>query len=555
VISPNALHRRLRSHALGVLMGGLVIVAGCAHDDEHAAPATSSSTTTAALASRCTVADASAPVTATVVAGSAHDHDLTSFDGTTIRFHWFPLPDATPTTPKPTVLMGPGWGQPGDSNPDGQGIQGILSIKSLNDAGFNVLTWDPRGFGKSTGNAEVDLPSAEGRDVQRLISWVSRQPEAQLDATGDPRMGMVGASYGGGIQLVTAAIDCRVDAIVPVIAWHSLVTSLGKAATFKQGWNSILVGVSKTGHLDPVITQSYDEGAATGTVSPERQAWYAARGPGDELVGKIHVPTLLIQGTVDTLFTLDEGVTNYRILRRNGVPVSMMWFCGGHGACFTNAGDPKRVERAALEWLRHFVRRDDGVRLGPRFDTVDQNGVRYTGDDLPTPSSHLTATGAGTLQLVAQGGSAPTAKAAASDVVGGISNDVMPGKASNAVNVVVPAPSKSTLLVGAPSVTLRYSGSVAPGERPERVFAQLVDDSTGLVIGNQVTPIPVTLDGSTHETTVPLEMISFDARPGSTVTLQLVATTVAYGQPRFGGSVTFQSAKVALPVVTGLHRG
>jgi ABC-2 type transport system ATP-binding protein len=111
------------------------------------------------------------------------------------------------------------------------------------------------------------------------------------------------------------------------------------------------------------------------------------------------------------------------------------------------------------------------------------------------------------------------------------------------------------LLVGAPSVTLRYSGSVAPGERPERVFAQLVDDGTGLVIGNQVTPIPVVLDGATHETTVPLEMISFDARPGSTVTLQLVATTVAYGQPRLGGSVTFRSAKVSLPVVTGLRRG
>ena len=33
---------------------------------------------------------------------------------------------------------------------------------------------------------------------------------------------MVGASYGGGIQLVTAAIDNRIDAIVPTIAWHAL---------------------------------------------------------------------------------------------------------------------------------------------------------------------------------------------------------------------------------------------------------------------------------------------------------------------------------------------
>ena len=76
-------------------------------------------------------------------------------------------------------------------------------------------------------------PQHEGRDMQELISWVAAQPETQLDATGDPRLGMVGVSYGGGIQLTTAALDCRVDAIVPSWAWHSLQTSLDKADTPK----------------------------------------------------------------------------------------------------------------------------------------------------------------------------------------------------------------------------------------------------------------------------------------------------------------------------------
>ena len=35
-------------------------------------------------------------------------------------------------------------------------------------------------------------------------------------------------------------------------------------------------------------------------------------------------------------------------------------------------------------------------------------------------------------------------------------------------------------------------------------------------------------------------------------TLQLVATTVAYTQPRLGGSVTFSAINVTLPVVSGL---
>ena len=131
---------------------------------------------------------------------------------------------------------------------------------------------------------------------------------------------MSGASYGGGIQLVTAAIDSRLDAIAPVIAWHSLVTSLYKAQSPKSGWGSALfaLGVEgstipgspagETGNLDPHITSAYTSGLAYGQFSDEDVQWFASRGPG-ALVQRIRIPTLLIQGTVDTLFTLDEAIT------------------------------------------------------------------------------------------------------------------------------------------------------------------------------------------------------------------------------------------------------
>ena len=48
------------------------------------------------------------------------------------------------------------------------------------------------------------------------------------------------------------------------------------------------------------------------------------------MLSRIHIPTLLIQGTVDTLFTLQEAVENYAALRANHVPLKMLWFCGGH---------------------------------------------------------------------------------------------------------------------------------------------------------------------------------------------------------------------------------
>ena len=84
------------------------------------------------------------------------------------------------------------------------------------------------------------------------------------------------------------------------------------------------------------------------------------------------------------------------------------------------------------------------------------------------------------------------------------------------------------------------------------MVAQLVDTTTGLVLGNQVTPMAVVLDGSRHETSVPLEMVAYTATPASHMELQLAATTVAYAAPQLGGSVTFSSIQLTLPVASGL---
>ncbi len=131
---------------------------------------------------------------------------------------------------------------------------------------------------------------------------------------------------------------------------------------------------------------------------------------------------------------------------------------------------------------------------------------------------------------------------------------ITPAAAFNAVNVTTDAaPGRGALVVGAPELTITYSGT--PGRspddgRPTRVFAQLVDDETGLVLGNQVTPIEVVLDGAAHTVTVPLEMVAHFMVSGTSLTLQIVATTVAYAAPRLGGTVTFEAIDISLPVMT-----
>src|SRR5947209_5475134 len=147
----------------------------------------------------------------------ARDGYITSFDGTKIVYSFFPATGLKPGQRAPTVMNGPGYSS-------GRTDQTDATVSALLAAGYNVLTWDPRGFGDSGGNVEIDGPDYEARDASALIDFIAKQPEAELDAPGDPRLGMIGDSYGGGIQNNTAAIDRRVDVITPSISWHSLIT-------------------------------------------------------------------------------------------------------------------------------------------------------------------------------------------------------------------------------------------------------------------------------------------------------------------------------------------
>jgi ABC-2 type transport system ATP-binding protein len=371
---------------------------------------------------------------------------------------------------------------------------------------------------------------------------------------------MVGFSYGGGIQLTVAAQDCRVDALVPGLAWHSLESSLYKADTVKTGWSKILVDAAAGGSLDPHILSASTSGQADGVISDEDQEWFASRGPGDA-VDAVTVPTLLVQGTVDTLFTLDEALTVHASLVERDVPAKMLWFCGGHGACLTDEGDPERVAEASFAWLDRWVKGDASVDTGPAFDLVDQDGTRWTGDAVPTEDG--TVTGAldtpRELELVAEGGSGPSTAVPTDpdDILAGLVAGITPAPATNAVEVpvVVDDGADGRLAVGAPRLRITYAGTVPDGPRPTRLFAQLVDEARGVVVGNQVTPIAVTLDGATHTAEVDLEVVAQRLAAGDGLVLQIVAVTTAYGTPRLGGRVTVSAAEVEVPLAAGLTEG
>jgi ABC-2 type transport system ATP-binding protein len=363
---------------------------------------------------------------------------------------------------------------------------------------------------------------------------------------------MVGASYGGGIQLTVAGIDCRVDALVPNVAWHSLETSLYGHETVKAGWAGVLSTVAAGATLDPHIASANASGQATGTLSDEDLQWFVDRGP-DYLVEAIRTPTLLVHGTVDTLFTLQEAITNFEILQSNDVRVSMLWYCGGHGACLTDPGDPADISEASFGWLDRYLQDDEDADTGATVSIIDQDGTRWLGDDYPTaPDGSIgSGSGGGTLPLTAESAAGPLVDAESTDLLAGLVSPITPARADVALEADI-LPDTDALVLGAPHLTMTYTGSTPDGPEPTRVFAQLVDAETGLVVGNQITPVPVELNGAEHTVEIDMEVIAHHLEAGDGLVLQLVATTPAYATPRLGGEITVTSIAIDLPTTEAL---
>jgi ABC-2 type transport system ATP-binding protein len=504
--------------------------------------------------SRVRAAFAVALTAALAPASAAHAQDVTvtSFDGTPITVHAFPAPGAVGAA-APTVLNGPGWAGSGATDP----TTGV--IKQLNGLGYNVVTWDPRGFGTSGGVVSIDTPSIEGRDTSAIVDWVAQQPWSLNDGPNDPRVGMAGGSYGGGIQYSTAIADHRLDALVPVVGWHSLRTSLYKDDTFKQGWDTLLYasGLGSANAvapgLDPHITSAYEQGSRTGVLSAADEAWFAARGPGDA-VAKITTPTMVVGGTVDTLFPLDEDIKLYNAIKNGPAhpPVKMVWFCGGHGTCLTGTGDPgdkaatlalgsQHLTDLTAAWFAKYLKKDPSAKTGPGFEWLADDAKWRSAPRWPaTAGKPITATGKGTLKLVR--GYQKDASGKDGDPMA-----ATPAKASQALQVAVKAP-RAAQLVGAPKLTLSYSGKGSPA-KGAKVYAQIVDVKRRIVVGNQVTPIPLVLDGKKHTVTRDLTPIAASAAKGARYTLQVISSTKVWAPQRGTGTIKVSRAELVLPTV------
>ena len=490
---------------------------------------------------------------------AARDAVVRSFDGTPIVTHFYEAAPSAGRVRAPTVLVGAGFPEPGNTDP-ARSFSDQIGVTTLRAEGYNVVTWDPRGLGRSGGTVMFDSPDFEARDVLAIVDFVAAQPDALLDAPGDPRIGMSGSSYGGAIQFASAALDRRIDAIVPDSAWHSLEASLAKDGAIKTAWMVTLCGGGATRRvLDGALLRP--AGLQAGAVDAAARAVLRrrARDPlrvGDEpglarrarirpAACAIGAPALIMQGTPDTLFALGEAIANHEALRATGIPLKMLWHCGGHGACLTGIGEHAHVAHAGLAWLARWLKRDTSVDTGPAFEWLADDGRWRGAAGYPLASAGtLPGAGAGSLVIAPTDSAVESAIAAAGYVLGG---PFTASPASNAVNVAFAPPAPDADIVGEPTVKLTYDGTAVPART--FLYAQVIDGANR-VVGGQVTPIPVVLDGSERTVERRLEVIAAHAGRGSRYALQIApASTLFVGAQTSTGAVTLRDVEATLPLV------
>jgi predicted acyl esterase len=514
---------------------------------------------------------------------------------------------ATAANPAAAVLATNGFGGSKDD-------QATLA-KAYAARGYVVLSYSGLGFGGSGCKIELDDPDWDGKAGSQLVSFLGGS-KAATDGTkvdyvihdrtahdgkhypDDPRVGMIGGSYGGQIQFSIAGIDPRLDAIVPQITWNDLSYSLTPNNTsFTSGVTYTTPGVPKaewaalfsalgvadgvqataqfdTSHLGPC--PNFDPRVCPGLVNssalgyPDDTTLQLLRHASvSSYMDHIRIPTLLAQGQTDTLFDLQESVATYRALRARNVPVKLLWRSAGHsGGDLKNSendeSDPEAgyESRMELEWLDWYLR---GLGDAPRLDfSYYRDWIPYKGDAAPAvgearsypaaspvpqylsgSDSLVGAPGsvqAGTASFTTTSGGAPASytETSALDQSGPLTDT--PGTFAQYTS----APLASDLdVVGVPTVTLHlsaptFAGSSGAGPGGMLVlFLKLEDvapDGTATLPHRLIAPVRIA--DPTKPVQVELPGIAHRFAKGDRVRLVVASSDAAYKGDQVSGPVS-----------------
>ena len=280
--------------------------------------------------------------------------------------------------PAPAILIAHGFGGSKESVES--------EAKFFASKGFVVMAWSARGFGESTGQIEMNSIDSEVADTRALITHLAKSKNVILDAEGDPRVGIMGSSYGGANALLTASQDPRIDAVISDISWSDLEQGLfpqsversPTSGPFKKVWAGTFFSavtlqsayLGECGSFAQRWCDAYQNAVLQGKPSLSDKKLLESVSP-IKYATSISAPTLLSQGQADSLFPLSESYKLAQELKRNktGDLLSMIWHADGHDG--SNAQAPYLREQFLLWFQKHLLNREIDF---PIFQFTRTNG-------------------------------------------------------------------------------------------------------------------------------------------------------------------------------------
>jgi len=522
----------------------------------------------------------------------------------TIKADLYTPSTATPATRAAAILTTNGFGgSKADQAKTGMGFGKL---------GYVVLSYSGLGFGGSSCPITLDDRDHDGEAASQLVQLLggSREMNAFTDdaaktpvvidtvirqdtpgQANDPAVGMIGGSYGGEVQFAAAAVDPRVDTIIPLITWNDLAFSLApngaslpansvsypatNPGVSKYQWSTLFFSVgfvvgaqnpqidvtqplTKCGNFEVAACQAKAQLDAQGYPDAATVAYARSKSVASYL-DKVKVPVLLAQGQADTLFTLQESVATYAALRANGTPVKLLWQSWGHSTSQPRPGeldlaDPMSSHqgRVFAQWFDHYLR---GAADAPALDfsyyrpwadtTGDASTAYASASSYPVAAPttvHLSGSDAlvrdpgqvqpGTAMFTGPGAGAPTSYTETSAVDQKQPVTDAPGTAARWSTTPL---AQDVDLVGSPVLTVKLDAASTeatqgggPGGQLE-LFAKLYDVAPdGTVdLPNRVIA-PVRVADVTQPVRIELPALVHRVPAGHRIALTLSATDFAY---------------------------
>ena len=471
-------------------------------------------------------------------------------------------------TPAPAVLLAHGFG--------GSKADLDSEARSLALYGYVVEAYTARGFGRSGGLIHLDAPSYEVADASKLISDLATLPQVIKDAPGDPRVGVAGSSYGGGLALLLGAYDKRVDAIAADITWNDLSQALfpnsagGQPGVFKKLWAGELFASASgqkggaCGRFAPEVCAAYQQAASAGEPDASILSLLRASSPAGVL-NRITAPTLLSQGEQDSLFPLEQADANARGIAANGTQLKVIWRSGGHdGGTSTsdlqqNLGgwfDPVLLHRGKADASFDVTVPGSGIsaatgRTVSQSLQVDRgySGGRTQRVGVSGPAQTIYAPAGGSPAAVTSVPGLGGLLSTAATLTGSRNLTTIPGQVATFASQPLP---HSLLVAGSSIVTLQVTVHDATDATLFASAHHVAADGTDTLPSGLVAPIRLTglTPGVARTVTVRLPAVVSNVPAGDRLDVVVATTDLAYQLPTTPRSYTIALSGDAVAVAT-----